>query len=208
MMIGDDVHFRCDACGALHSHGSLVSGNTFGGVLFSDGKAIYPHLPEFPLITKCKCCAKIFWLDKDTNISGKLEGKEQPFKADFLTLADYVKALKENMCQADSDEQFLRHRMLFSFHDPYRFEGGDVSPLFDNPDYVENLERLISLSSSTQNPEELIMVAEFHRYLGQFAEAKVILKSLLGSALDDFARILMKENQASNRCVIVMNGNE
>jgi hypothetical protein len=204
MMIANDIHFKCDECGAIHSRGSLASGNTFGGMLFCDGKTIYPHLPEFPTITTCKRCSKNFWLDKQTKYVLTGDENEPIYAADFLSLKEYTNVFKDKEYRQETDELFLRFRMLWKFHDPYRFEESDVSSLREIPEYISNLERLIALSAADETPSEILMVAEFHRYLGQFDQAIALIEPLLESEVDFFAKILWKRNKESNACVFLL----
>jgi len=60
MIPGAEYIYQCPNCNNLLKRGSLISGNTFGATLFSDGKQIAPMLPDFPNLTKCKKCNAIF----------------------------------------------------------------------------------------------------------------------------------------------------
>ncbi len=204
MIIGNDVHFKCDDCGAIHSRGSLDSGNNFGAQLYCDGKTILPNLPEFPSITTCKRCRKNFWLDQQTKYMLKGDENEQIFKSDFLSLTEYSNVIKDNAYRNDSDEYFIRAHMLWKFHDPFRLDEEDVSSLRENPDYGSNLEQLIAICSEGESPEEILMVAEYHRYLGQFAQAIAMIEPLLESEVEFFAKILLKRNQQADGCVFML----
>lgn len=204
MMIANDIHFKCDDCGAIHSRGSLASGNTFGAMLFCDGKTIYPHLPEFPAITTCKRCSKNFWLDQQTKYVLTGDEIEPIYVSEFLSLNEYSNVFKDREYRQETDELFLRFRMLWKFHDPFRFEERDVSSLRENPEYISNLERLIALSAADETPPEILMVAEFHRYLGQFDQAIALIEPLLESEVDFFAKILWKRNKEADCCVFVL----
>ena len=204
MMIANNVHFKCDDCGAIHSRGSLASGNTFGAQLFCDGKTTYPHLPEFPAITTCKRCAKNFWLDKQTKYELKGDENVEIYPSDFLSIAEYSNVFKDKEYRNETDELFLRSRMLWKFHDPYRIEGSDVSFLREIPEYVSNLERLITLCADDETPPEILMIAEYYRYLGQFDQAIALIEPLLESEADFFAKILLKRNKEADGCVFML----
>jgi hypothetical protein len=161
-------------------------------------------LPEFPAITTCKRCAKIFWLDKDTKYVLSGHENEQIFVSSFLSIPEYTNAFRDKVYRSESEEQFLRVRMLWEFHDPFRSDEKDVSVLREIPEYVENLERLIALCSDAATPPELLMMAEFHRYLGQHARAIDIIDPLLGSEVDDFVKTLLRRNKRADGAVIVM----
>jgi predicted nucleic-acid-binding Zn-ribbon protein len=70
MNIGPDLYYKCPKCGKTSFRGSLLSGNTFGGKFFSDGKLIAPMLPEFPAIIRCKNCKDFYWLSDENQIDG------------------------------------------------------------------------------------------------------------------------------------------
>lgn len=56
--------YKCPYCGKTKPMLSLMSGNTFVGELWSDGKAIYPMLPKLSTIQKCANCGRYSLLDK------------------------------------------------------------------------------------------------------------------------------------------------
>ena len=72
MIPGPTIYYKCPICELLSSTGSLVSGNTIGSRLFSDGKSISPMLPEFPVMNKCQDCNHSFWLNDSTKFNGEI----------------------------------------------------------------------------------------------------------------------------------------
>ena len=75
MLPGPTLVFKCPKCENFTTRGSLLSGNTMGARMFSDGKIIAEMLPEFPAITKCWNCNTFYWLD-NKNYAGKLNRRE------------------------------------------------------------------------------------------------------------------------------------
>ena len=63
MIPGPPELFKCPSCDEILCRGSIMSGNTIGSRLFSDGKTISPMLPDFPQISECLGCDEIFWLE-------------------------------------------------------------------------------------------------------------------------------------------------
>src|SRR3954447_12789981 len=55
----------CPICGAFAKTLTLISGNTFGAVHFTDGSMIAMSLPDVPRITRCKNCGSLYWLDDE-----------------------------------------------------------------------------------------------------------------------------------------------
>ena len=108
MRTGPVECYKCPNCRNTLSKGSLLSGNTIGAKLFSDGKQIAPMLPEFPMITICTECDTIFWLNKKTEVKNRNPVKILLHKimkvknsshvnierARFLTISEYLAALE------------------------------------------------------------------------------------------------------------------
>lgn len=68
--------YQCPNCDKLMSQWSILSGNTFGATLYSDGKMIAPMLSELPRISKCKKCGFFTWLNKLEPIGSYNIGEE------------------------------------------------------------------------------------------------------------------------------------
>jgi hypothetical protein len=64
MMLGPDCILACPICHAAARVSTLLSGNTFGAILFTDGKMIAPMLPEMPALARCKGCGVFYWLSR------------------------------------------------------------------------------------------------------------------------------------------------
>ena len=67
MLPGPNYIYKCPSCGNFIKIGSLISGNTYGAKLYSDGKRVAPMMPEFPDLTKCKKCNAILSKNKIPN---------------------------------------------------------------------------------------------------------------------------------------------
>jgi hypothetical protein len=72
------------------------------------------------------------------------------------------------------------------------------------PEYKSNLEQLIALSAADETPPEILMLAEFYRYLGQFDQAISLIEPLLESEVEFFAKILWKRNKEADGCVFIL----
>ncbi len=53
----------CPHCNALTKSPEFVSGNTFSATYWTDGKLDAPMLPNIPLITRCRACGRLFWIE-------------------------------------------------------------------------------------------------------------------------------------------------
>lgn len=71
MTPGPTQIIECPACGALHQLATAASGNTFGALLWSDGKLDAPMLFNSPDIARCSGCRVLFMLEL-ANVVGEL----------------------------------------------------------------------------------------------------------------------------------------
>jgi len=62
MTPGPTSIIECPSCGALHQLATAASDNTFGGILWSDGKLEAPMLFNCPELARCVSCRALFWL--------------------------------------------------------------------------------------------------------------------------------------------------
>jgi hypothetical protein len=92
MIPGPNLVYECPKCKRTVWRESLISGNTLGSTLYSDGKRISPMLPEFPFIAKCKECNTFYWLDNKNRI-GEFEDYE---------IRDYKKPKESNTSWLDN----------------------------------------------------------------------------------------------------------
>lgn len=187
MLPGPLYMYECPGCKTAIARESLMSGNTFGSVLYSDGKRIAPMLPEYPIITKCKTCDTIFWLPKLKHIgtANELPNDNPKWKdaaiAKFLSIHDHFRALDSGLADNRDDELYIRQQILWAFNDQHR-EGARAA-LRDDTRYSENINALMALLD-TSNPEDHILLAELYRYQRQFETCMKILNESLSSEFD------------------------
>lgn len=63
MKPGPVIKLKCPHCGDVKIIGSLISGNTFHGVFWSDGKKYFPMLPRESYIQRCGRCQHYYYLN-------------------------------------------------------------------------------------------------------------------------------------------------
>lgn len=80
MIPGPTIIISCPFCGQYAKKRTLISGNTFGSQLWSDGKKISPMLPEFPNLAICKTCDQFFWVTEAEEIERLDEYKHPDMK--------------------------------------------------------------------------------------------------------------------------------
>lgn len=193
MIPGEDEFYECPICGNILSRGSLMSGNTFGAKLYSDGKQIARMLPEFPSITKCPKCTSIFWL-KDEIKSRKTGDAD---RASFLTIPEYLSVLEHKNYDSSAEENFIRTRIWWLFNDRVRSGRNLFISEAEKTIWKDNIDCLISMQDY-EDINKRIMLAELNRNLGNFQECKDILTSISDPNMDwlieAFENELTKEN--------------
>ena len=93
MLPGPPVKLTCPYCKAKKYIESLLSGNTFGGIVWSDTKHYYPMLPEPSPIQKCTTCGKYYFYE-DSQPPSLLQRLHNRVK-------DYMQSLYERMEESE-----------------------------------------------------------------------------------------------------------
>jgi hypothetical protein len=189
MIPGPDYIYKCPNCGKYLKIGSLMSGNTCGAKLFSDGKRIAPMLPDFPDLTKCKKCDTIFWLSdlKEVGIHdwhAKNSKWENADEADFLGIKDLYRALENT--KNKEKEIIIRRSIWWAFNARIR-NAKDIFGDNDRNLWEQNCIILLKLLDR-KDINQKIMIAELLRNLGQFEQCLELIDSLP----DDFDWIKSK----------------
>ena len=185
MLPGPDYIYECPKCSNLLKRGSLMSGNTFGAVLFSDGKQVAPMLPDFPNLTKCTKCNTILWLSEMKEL-GTCESWSEKSKpewenvdyADFLCITDLFRALEISSVKNDKEKElFVRHCIWWTFNDRIRANKTIFIQDSDEILWKQNCLRLIELYDTTDINQK-ITTAELYRNLGEFDACMKLINSL------------------------------
>jgi hypothetical protein len=201
MIPGKSMYYECPVCTTVLARGSLLSGNTIGAQLFSDSKQIAPMLPEFPVVSKCPNCQKIFWLNNDNETEDT--GNREVAEARFLTINDYLALLAYPDFDA-RDEFFVREQIWWAFNDRVR----NGKPLFNTVAeeliWSENAQRLIELLD-IDDIDQRIMQAELYRNLGKFEECQQLLNTLDHPDIQWLVDLFAKEIVRNNKMVFQLN---
>ena len=208
MIPGPTTIISCPHCGQYVKRKSLISGNTFGPKLWSDGKRIAPMLPEFPSLVLCKKCNHFYWI-KDAKEVEKvnefvlIEADDQPENekwkninyVEFPTFHQYIKAL-----ETISEERFLRMNMWWSFNDYIRIgHENKITPDMQKLN-TENLILLLTLLNEA-NENDLLMKAEVLRNLGRFEESRHLLNKVESPDLIEVKEKFLAEINKQNKQV-------
>jgi hypothetical protein len=209
MIPGPKIVYKCPNCGNLLKNSSLMSGNTFGTIIFSDGKRVAPMLPKFPNLTKCKKCNTFLWLSKLGKIGSyrkRDETKPEWENADnveFLEINDYFDMLKLGVFDNKSEENKIRREIWWAYNDRRR----DGKEMFvdenDKLKWQENCLKLIDLLDFS-DMNQRIMIAEINRNLGNFEKAIEIISSVKNNKFDWLKEKLLAACKEKNMQVIVL----
>lgn len=189
MLPGPTILYKCPNCGNLLSNESLISGNTFGAKLYSDGKQFAPMLPDFPRLSKCKKCDTIFWLDEAAETGSYEWGDpistewQHADTAEFLLLPEYFEALTQGLGQRKADESYIRQQIWWAYNDRVRRGQPVFATEKDEASYRANCTRLMALLDP-EDTSQYIMIAELKRNLADFNGCLQMMQQLDEAELD------------------------
>lgn len=184
-MPGPDRIVSCPKCDGLARHTTLLSGNTFGARVWTDGKMFAPMLVRPPMVVKCKSCGDCYWL-KDAKRVGSAprggtdrEEEREWAKAGFVeepTEAEYLRAIEQGLARDLEEERTLRTLAWWRRNDAFRTLRADVIPggAHEDGSWGENLRVLLTMWSE-EDPDTAVMMAEALRELSEFGAAKQVL---------------------------------
>lgn len=188
--------YKCPYCGKTKPMLSLMSGNTFVGELWSDGKAIYPMLPKLSTIQKCANCGRYSLLDKwkDTGKTSNesfgetgdltyTEAKDAYIELSASTSdASELSTISISFVQAYND-QFRRSRPRKAIQENKHINS--ISGAFDTPD-DEDIRLVIKATNQAidtldDSDDSSLLKAELLRELGRWDEALKLLGTITNS---------------------------
>jgi hypothetical protein len=181
MLPGPDLVLSCPSCGALSSLQTLLSGNTFGATVWTDGRMIAPMLPKTPKITRCHQCKDFFWVEDAEEVGktgyGVLATDQEPEwrllpKVRALDEDEFYLAIEAGLGSNTTREFNLRLESWWNSND--RLRGNDEATDSSKLPEVKrlNMERLLDLLANRGDDDEVLLFsAELYRELGRFDEA-------------------------------------
>lgn len=187
MIPGPDQVIACPYCSVLAKHMTLVSGNTIGARVWTDGKRVAPMLPRLPSVVECRSCGECFWL-ADAKKVGTVKhyglGGEQvdPAWAAAPGLQEpteeaYYRALRKGLAANPKQERTLRILTWWRGNDTVREtpDSEDARVAGGSEARRENLEALARLLDEGDENDR-VMKAEVFRELGEFESALQLLE--------------------------------
>lgn len=179
MIPGPDQIVACPKCNGLAKYMTLLSGNTFGARVWTDGKQYAPMLPSPPAVVKCQQCAECYWLADAREVCNV--PRTAPPVVQEPSEDEYYHALQKGLAAGSQQERTLRILAWWRRNDAFRCapQAEAASTATASGTCRTNLEALASLLEEEEENDRL-MKAEVFRELGQFESAKLAL-SLVSS---------------------------
>lgn len=170
----------CPYCGGTKEVMSLVSGNTFGGTVWSDTRRHYPMLPEVSPIQKCPHCGKYYFIEQARREHAKGDDYEFRSFGELGTL-DYseLKEAKEQMSHltiTNMQRWIINHQLLMAYNDEFRRNSGTSCKQPEKKDeavFDATVQELLEGIGTSSDYD--LFHAELLRETGRFEEAKEIL---------------------------------
>ncbi len=193
MLPGPILLKACPHCSANFLLRTLASGNTFGAVLYSDGRLVAPMLPDSPRFQVCQGCARPFWIHEATDVgsseSAAGDCSESVPMATLPTAEEFLAALEWGLASGPKEERYLRLGWWWAANDSERSLSGDRRPPDRPADWEANLDLLANLMDP-ESPQDRLTLAEISRERGRLEEAAVLLSGPFPEELEPFAEAL------------------
>ena len=177
----------CSSCSRPIIDNCMMSGNTLGATLWTDGVIAAPMMMRECLCTLCPYCNAPIWLNELKSV--KPEGwygedtlAEYP-EAEGLPMvtSDEYMDLLANHSFPHEKERYLRE-YVWHYNNDFRRDNDRVSPLDEKE--RENLVALVELLDDDMQ-EDLLEKAEIFRELGEFNHAEELLDKVTDERLKD-----------------------
>ena len=208
MTQGPNIIVSCPHCGHPAKKRTYYSWNTFGAVLWSDGKQVAPMKPEIPAFVFCLKCDNLYWVKEakeiceEENFNSFFPQQEEPQFIEFPSFMQLSKAL-----HLIEDEKYVRIEMLYSFNNLIRNKREpEITPEMQKL-YEENLFELTELLDE-ENENDLIMKAEAYRNLGLFGMSESLLEKVTNPELIEVKNKFFLEIKKGNKKPFILFGHD
>jgi hypothetical protein len=221
MKPGPDRIVACPSCEGLAKYRTLLSGNTFGARVWTDGRQRAPMLPQPPKVVRCSHCSSLYWLSEARNV-----GQVEPTRGALLAASpewrsavyvqepeelDYYQGIRANLARNPDQERTLRILAWWRSNDAFRHANRLIPPgrvaattaRRNLSEWDENLRALLFLLDES-NENDLVMKAEVYRELRMWHEAEAVLSRVRSadlSAVVSQIRALCESQDAMVRVV-------
>lgn len=207
---GPDIIRECPRCKTPLAQRSMMSGNSFGARLWTDGKMLAPMLPDRPWLVKCPNCGELFWIDEARELGKRAwwyEHNAWPLAAepDLSSEADFLKVLSAARLPEEK-ERYVRQRAWWAANDSIRMTENATASFSTAQE--GNLHALADILDE-KNPGQRITKAEIYRELGKFDECiKLLALPFDEGHHNKVAAFIRKLAEQRSRSVREINANE
>ncbi|MDE7347172.1 MAG: hypothetical protein K2N48_10605 [Muribaculaceae bacterium] len=170
----------CPYCGGTKEVMSLVSGNTFGGTVWSDTRRHYPMLPEVSPIQKCPHCGRYYFIEQAEIRRQKEDDSEFSYSSDLGNLSyTELKKAKEQMqllTLTNMQRWIINHELFMAYNDEFRRYPGELGKYPGKEDleiFDSTVRDLLKGIGKTKDYD--LFHAELLRETGRFDEASEVL---------------------------------
>lgn len=161
----------CPECSGEIVQNAIMSGNTFGARMWTDGKMEAPMLPDYPLLVKCPDCQALLWIAeaREIGLGGFFDenpGWPNAKKPGLPSESDLLRALMAGELSAEKD-LYLRRRYWWTINDAYRTDTPAVAAFTP---LQERLLRSLADVFDVTDPDQRIAKAEIFRELKMYGD--------------------------------------
>lgn len=232
MTIGPVCRLTCPHCGGYKHIESIMSGNTFRGLVWSDSKKDYPMLPSTSPIQRCPKCGAYYFYEEGDPVDMNEDEFRKTLNCMKLSETEiekqYRKALNKwsdeaykngfgHLNEQESREAYeslylesltkekktnLLVTRLYAFNDEYLRNGNTLLP--EHQTIQEDfIFKIIDLYS-----DETIFIAELYRDIGRFEKAIELLSEVITSEMDEqsaeVAKKILQHAEINDRSVFII----
>lgn len=215
MLPAPDTIHECPHCNAKALKANLLSGNTFGSQLWSDGYMHAPMLPEMVRVTRCPDCRRIYWLadaqelrvvpepvfeEQEVEVNrkwwfGTRKEKRSGYRSspladlpelEHLDAGGLVEALAEiTIGSTQGREEYLRTKLWWTHNDSFRNDPSASPASLQENENRKNLEALLPLIDADDDQGRLKSAAVLLA-LGRFGDARAVAEEVVDERLAPF----------------------
>jgi hypothetical protein len=200
---------ECPHCNKFIGVFNQSSGNTFGGVHWTDGKSYFPMLDQYNSLVKTHCCGNLIWLDKldvidkiklyprnESEVESKKNLFEKLLSYEYPEFNDYIQLINELSITQDEERNY---RLLAWW------AGNDIRREYHYKKRRINEDKYYEMSVSEKNnikilfnllndkvQNEIIAKAEIKRELGEYEQAINLLTYVTDYELKIYSEMILK----------------
>ncbi len=215
MLPAPETIHQCPHCNTKARKANLLSGNTFGSQLWSDGYMHAPMLPEMVRVTRCLGCRRIYWLADAQELGvvpapvfeqqevvvnrkwwfGTRKEKRSGYRSspladlpelEHLDADGLVYALAEiTIGSSPGREEYLRTKLWWAYNNSFRNDPNASTAPLQENDHRKNLEALLPLIDADDDQGRLKSAAVLLA-LGRFGAARAVAEEVVDERLAPF----------------------